>query len=165
MINPFHPSFFLAPQRFDVSHTVSTLRGDRGPYFPEATPSGFGGATDVGDGNFAKTMSCAKGSYNILSYIVYIYIYFNIIILYIYILVWDDMIIYIIWDHMIIYIILYIHVWYYITIAFYVNTWVCFWQCGIPPKVGAVKLIEGSLEVKLPTIWTVEKQRWDESVH
>ena len=92
MINPFHPSFFLAPQRFDVSHTVSTLRGDRGPYFPEATPSGFGGATDVGDGNFAKTMSCAKGSYNILSYIVYIY--FNIIILYIYILVWDDMIIY-----------------------------------------------------------------------
>ena len=24
-------------------------------------------------------------------------------------------------------------------------------------------LIEGSLEVKLPTIWTVEKQRWEES--
>ena len=24
-------------------------------------------------------------------------------------------------------------------------------------------IIEGSLEVKLPTIWTVEKQRWDES--
>jgi hypothetical protein len=25
------------------------------------------------------------------------------------------------------------------------------------------KLIEGSLEVKLPTIWTDEKQRWEES--
>jgi hypothetical protein len=24
-------------------------------------------------------------------------------------------------------------------------------------------LIEGSLEVKLPTIWTDEKQRWEES--
>jgi len=24
-------------------------------------------------------------------------------------------------------------------------------------------IIEGSLEVKLPTIWTDEKQRWDES--
>ena len=24
-------------------------------------------------------------------------------------------------------------------------------------------VIEGSLEVKLPTIWTVEKQRWEES--
>ena len=26
-----------------------------------------------------------------------------------------------------------------------------------------IKIIEGSLEVKLPTIWTVEKQRWEES--
>ena len=26
-----------------------------------------------------------------------------------------------------------------------------------------VALIEGSLEVKLPTIWTDEKQRWEES--
>ena len=26
-----------------------------------------------------------------------------------------------------------------------------------------IMLIEGSLEVKLPTIWTVEKQRWEES--
>jgi hypothetical protein len=26
-----------------------------------------------------------------------------------------------------------------------------------------VELIEGSLEVKLPTIWTDEKQRWEES--
>ena len=26
-----------------------------------------------------------------------------------------------------------------------------------------INLIEGSLEVKLPTIWTVEKQRWEES--
>ena len=25
------------------------------------------------------------------------------------------------------------------------------------------KLVEGSLEVKLPTIWTDEKQRWEES--
>ena len=25
------------------------------------------------------------------------------------------------------------------------------------------RFIEGSLEVKLPTIWTVEKQRWEES--
>ena len=25
------------------------------------------------------------------------------------------------------------------------------------------KMIEGSLEVKLPTIWTDEKQRWEES--
>jgi len=25
------------------------------------------------------------------------------------------------------------------------------------------RLIEGSLEVKLPTIWTDEKQRWEES--
>ena len=24
-------------------------------------------------------------------------------------------------------------------------------------------IVEGSLEVKLPTIWTVEKQRWEES--
>jgi biopolymer transport protein ExbD len=26
-----------------------------------------------------------------------------------------------------------------------------------------VTIIEGSLEVKLPTIWTDEKQRWEES--
>jgi len=26
-----------------------------------------------------------------------------------------------------------------------------------------VDLVEGSLEVKLPTIWTNEKQRWEES--
>jgi hypothetical protein len=26
-----------------------------------------------------------------------------------------------------------------------------------------ISLIEGSLEVKLPTIWTDEKQRWEES--
>ena len=25
------------------------------------------------------------------------------------------------------------------------------------------QVVEGSLEVKLPTIWTVEKQRWEES--
>jgi uncharacterized protein YaiE (UPF0345 family) len=27
----------------------------------------------------------------------------------------------------------------------------------------SMALIEGSLEVKLPTIWTDEKQRWEES--
>jgi len=27
----------------------------------------------------------------------------------------------------------------------------------------AVKMIKGSFEVKLPTIWTDEKQRWEES--
>jgi hypothetical protein len=26
-----------------------------------------------------------------------------------------------------------------------------------------LEIIEGSLEVKLPTIWTDEKQRWEES--
>jgi hypothetical protein len=26
-----------------------------------------------------------------------------------------------------------------------------------------INMIEGSLEVKLPTIWTDEKQRWEES--
>ena len=30
-------------------------------------------------------------------------------------------------------------------------------------KCSGVQVIEGSLEVKLPTIWTVEKQRWEES--
>ena len=25
------------------------------------------------------------------------------------------------------------------------------------------RVIEGSLDLKLPTIWTVEKQRWEES--
>ena len=29
--------------------------------------------------------------------------------------------------------------------------------------LGAKKIVEGSLEVKLPTIWTDEKQRWEES--
>ena len=29
--------------------------------------------------------------------------------------------------------------------------------------VTTVQIIEGSLEVKLPTIWTDEKQRWEES--
>jgi hypothetical protein len=29
--------------------------------------------------------------------------------------------------------------------------------------VGITMIIEGSLEVKLPTIWTDEKQRWEES--
>ena len=31
------------------------------------------------------------------------------------------------------------------------------------PKEKTTCLIEGSLEVKLPTIWTDEKQRWEES--
>jgi hypothetical protein len=30
-------------------------------------------------------------------------------------------------------------------------------------NTNAVGLFEGSLEVKLPTIWTDEKQRWEES--
>ena len=39
---------------------------------------------------------------------------------------------------------------------------------GIPyfqthPKYHIKLVIEGSLEVKLPTIWTDEKQRWEES--
>ena len=29
--------------------------------------------------------------------------------------------------------------------------------------LGTKQLVEGSLEVKLPTIWTDEKQRWEES--
>jgi hypothetical protein len=33
---------------------------------------------------------------------------------------------------------------------------------GYPSKVYE-NIIEGSLEVKLPTIWTDEKQRWEES--
>ena len=34
----------------------------------------------------------------------------------------------------------------------------------VPPRSPCPPLIiEGSLEVKLPTIWTVEKQRWEES--
>ena len=36
-----------------------------------------------------------------------------------------------------------------------------FWQPWL--GVGDDNMIEGSLEVKLPTIWTVEKQRWKES--
>ena len=32
-----------------------------------------------------------------------------------------------------------------------------------PCAVLLVRIIEGSLEVKLPTIWTNEKQRWEES--
>jgi len=35
------------------------------------------------------------------------------------------------------------------------------WQLKIPYEWEV--LIEGSLEVKLPTIWTDEKQRWEES--
>jgi len=31
------------------------------------------------------------------------------------------------------------------------------------PTATNLQLIEGSLEVKLPTIWTDEKQRWEES--
>ena len=34
----------------------------------------------------------------------------------------------------------------------------CIWYISI-----YIYIIEGSLEVKLPTIWTVEKQRWEES--
>ena len=30
-------------------------------------------------------------------------------------------------------------------------------------KLHLFRIVEGSLEVKLPTIWTVEKQRWEES--
>jgi hypothetical protein len=30
-------------------------------------------------------------------------------------------------------------------------------------NITSYNIIEGSLEVKLPTIWTVEKQRWEES--
>ena len=34
-------------------------------------------------------------------------------------------------------------------------------QCSV--ALSAVVVVEGSLEVKLPTIWTDEKQRWEES--
>ena len=37
------------------------------------------------------------------------------------------------------------------------------WIIVIQPCVLNKWIIEGSLEVKLPTIWTVEKQRWEES--
>jgi hypothetical protein len=30
-----------------------------------------------------------------------------------------------------------------------------------PTKI--INIVEGSLEIKLPTIWTDEKQRWEES--
>ena len=32
-----------------------------------------------------------------------------------------------------------------------------------PPCAVLLVIIEGSLEVKLPTVWTDEKQRWEES--
>ena len=35
--------------------------------------------------------------------------------------------------------------------------------CTTNYNVIVIRIIEGSLEVKLPTIWTVEKQRWKES--
>ena len=31
------------------------------------------------------------------------------------------------------------------------------------PKPTPISVIEGSLEVKLPTVWTNQKQRWEES--
>jgi hypothetical protein len=34
---------------------------------------------------------------------------------------------------------------------------------GFTIHEGIYAIIEGSLEVKLPTIWTDEKQRWEES--
>jgi hypothetical protein len=34
---------------------------------------------------------------------------------------------------------------------------------GLMTKKVVLVLVEGSLEVKLPTIWTDEKQRWEES--
>jgi len=34
---------------------------------------------------------------------------------------------------------------------------------GTARRQDNIKIIEGSLEVKLPTIWTDEKQRWEES--
>ena len=41
------------------------------------------------------------------------------------------------------------------------------WTCHGPQsnlmKRARKEIIEGSLEVKLPTIWTDEKQRWEES--
>jgi hypothetical protein len=40
----------------------------------------------------------------------------------------------------------------------YDNVWYCiFVHCHV------FDFVEGSLEVKLPTIWTDEKQRWEES--
>ena len=35
-------------------------------------------------------------------------------------------------------------------------------NCGFIKKICIYILIEGSLEVKLPTMWTDEKQRWEE---
>ena len=37
------------------------------------------------------------------------------------------------------------------------------WQCPWQWPFQILSIFEGSLEVKLPTIWTNEKQRWEES--
>jgi hypothetical protein len=39
--------------------------------------------------------------------------------------------------------------------------WHCVFCFLFPIIIGI--MVEGSLEVKLPTIWTDEKQRWEES--
>ena len=51
-----------------------------------------------------------------------------------------------------------IHVYIYIYISIWVHDSTCTYK-----YVQVYMIIEGSLEVKLPTIWTVEKQRWEES--
>ena len=57
-----------------------------------------------------------------------------------------------------IYIYIYIHIKIYLHKYIYIHTFIYIYI-----YIKRHIFIEGSLEVKLPTIWTVEKQRWEES--
>ena len=66
---------------------------------------------------------------------------------------------------------------YFIAVGFYCHCLVWFWYLNMEININKIvtyrnketqnkyvcNIIEGSLEVKLPTIWTDEKQRWEES--
>ena len=96
-----------------------------------------------------------------LIYVLYIHIY-----IYIYTIIYIHMCIYIyIYIYTYIYVSIYIYVYVYMYICTYVESDSLWHEMFDFHHANATFLgiIEGSLEVKLPTIWTDEKQRWDES--
>ena len=63
-------------------------------------------------------------------------------------------------SHIYIYIYIYIHVQLRIIHKICIDTYYTYNKHNVVLQTSFISIVEGSLEVKLPTIWTDEKQRW-----
>ena len=100
--------------------------------------------------------------YILYIYYIYIIIYILYIIILYYIILYYIKLYYIILYYIVLYYIILYYIYYIIYIILYIYYIIVYILYYILYYI-YLYIVEGNLEVKLPTIWTHEKQRWEES--